>query len=144
MPQATISTAPSNADAGRFKGRILSRRPLMSRYVTQKIAIATTSRCETLAISNFRSKTLSQIHAALRSRAKLLNFRADTRKFLDHNALSCEIRRGTKHKTRWPRGSCTFLNSNFEFRISELTRFACLRAKDTPSSTAQVYDLIFR
>ena len=43
MPKATIRTVPSNAAAGRFKGRIFSRRPLMSRYVKAKIAMAANS-----------------------------------------------------------------------------------------------------
>jgi hypothetical protein len=40
----TISTVPSKAEAGRCKGRILKRRPLMSGYVRLKMAMARNAR----------------------------------------------------------------------------------------------------
>src|ERR1051326_3046210 len=54
MPQATINTVPNKAAAGRFKGRIFNCRPLISRYATEKMAIATISFCEAPSISGFK------------------------------------------------------------------------------------------
>jgi hypothetical protein len=42
-PPTTIITAPSKAAAGRFSGKTFSCRPLMSKYVTQKIPTASSS-----------------------------------------------------------------------------------------------------
>src|SRR2546430_9838480 len=42
-PHETSNTAPREAAAARFNGRILSCRPLMRMYVIPKIALATSS-----------------------------------------------------------------------------------------------------
>jgi hypothetical protein len=87
----------------------------MSRYVTEKIAIARISFCEALTI------LISQTHdswiLAHHSGAKVLESAPDASKFAE----------------------CAGKDSALCFQI---TRFACLRDKDTPSSFAHIRELI--